>query len=62
MDMNLNALIGLGYMVPVALTLRKVFAPNFDMPDAMARIVARVDDTIASRLQKQATRPFGDPR
>lgn len=50
MDLNLNALIGLANLVPIAVTLRKVFAPDFDMPDAFINVLAKLD---SSRMKPQ---------
>lgn len=43
MDLNLNTLIGLANLFPIAITLRKVYAPDFDMPEAFTNVLARMD-------------------
>jgi hypothetical protein len=43
MDLNLKALIGVTYLIPIAITLRKIYAPNFDIPEALSLALARID-------------------
>ena len=43
MDLNLKALIGITYLIPIAVTLRKIYTPSFDMPDSIALVVAKID-------------------
>lgn len=43
MDINVNALVGVAHLVPIALTLRKVYAPSFDLPEAFVATLARIE-------------------
>ena len=45
MDLKLSALIGATYLIPIAITLRKVYAPCFEIPEAFTLALARIDAT-----------------
>jgi hypothetical protein len=42
MDLNLKALIGVAYLIPIAITLRKIYTPTFETPEQMALVVAKI--------------------
>ena len=45
MDLNLKALIGITYLIPIAITLRKIYTPNFDLPDQLSLAIAKLEGT-----------------
>ena len=59
MDLNLKALIGITYLIPIAVTLRKIYTPNFDMPESIALVVAKIDK---ARLEARGIRQHDDAR
>jgi hypothetical protein len=59
MDLNLKALIGITYLIPIAITLRKIYSPSFDIPDSIALVVAKIDK---ARLETRGLSQHDDTR
>jgi hypothetical protein len=42
MDLNLKALIGIVYLIPIAITLKKIYAPMCDVPESISLVLVKL--------------------